>query len=67
VVIPISISPSKNNELYLEWIQKNGNIPVRVKMVGENKLEGTIGLVDRGGRLQERKIVFEKVKARDVR
>ena len=62
----INIS-SKNNDIYDEWVQKNGNIPVRVKMVGDNKLEGTIGLVDARGRLQDRRITFEKVKAGDVK
>ena len=61
----INIS-SKNNEIYAEWVQTNDNIPVHVKMVGDNKLEGTIGVVDRSGRLQNRKITFEKVKAGEV-
>src|SRR6185295_9912793 len=37
----INIS-SKNNELYLEWTGSNGKAPVHVKLVGDNKLEGTI-------------------------
>ena len=61
----ISVS-SKNNEIYAEWVQKNGNT-VRVKMVGDNKLEGTIGFVDGRGSLQNRKITFEKIKAGEVK
>lgn len=56
----------KDNELYLEWTGNAGKAPVRVKLVGDNKLEGTIGAFDRG-RVVPRRITFEKVKAGDVR
>jgi len=58
---------SKNGEIYAEWVQKNGNVPIRVKMVGDNKLEGTIGFVTRTGHLENRRITFEKTKAGDVK
>ena len=61
----INIS-SKNNEIYLEWVGANGKAPVRVKMVGDDKLEGTIGAFDRG-RAVDRRITFEKVKAGEVK
>jgi len=61
----INIS-SKNNEIYVELVGKNSKSPVRVKMVSDNKLEGTIGAFDRG-RAVDRRIVFEKVKAGDVK
>ena len=61
----ISIS-SKNNEIYLEWVGAQGKAPVRVKMVNDNKLEGTIGAFDRG-RAVDRRITFEKTKAGEVK
>jgi len=61
----INIS-SKNNEIYLEWVGAQGKAPVRVKVVGDNKLEGTIEAFDRG-RVVPRGITFEKVKAGDVK
>jgi hypothetical protein len=61
----INIS-SKNNEIYLEWVGAQGKAPVRVKMVGGDKLEGTIEAFDRG-RVVPRGITFEKVKAGEVK
>lgn len=61
----ITIS-SKNNEIYLEWTGNNGKAPVHVKLVGDNKLEGTIEAFERN-RVAERRITFEKVKAGDVK
>ena len=62
----INIS-SKNNEIYAEWVQKNGNLPIRVKMLDDNKSEGTIGFVTRTGHLENRRITFEKIKAGKVK
>ena len=57
---------SKDNEIYLEFTTGNANNPVKLKLVGENKLEGT---TDFGGKVRERKMVLEKVapKAGDVK
>jgi hypothetical protein len=49
---------SKDNEIYIEFVVPVSNNPVKLKLVGETKLEGT---VDFGGRTRERKIVLEKV------
>ena len=55
-----------NNEIYLEFITGNARNPVKLKLIGENKLEGT---TDFGGKVRERKTVLEKVapKAGDVK
>ena len=57
---------SKDNEIYIEFTTGNANNPVKLKLVGENKLEGT---TDFGGKVRERKTVLEKVapKAGDVK
>ena len=57
---------SKDNEIYLQFTTGNANNPVKLKLVGENKLEGT---TDFGGNVRERKTVLEKVapKAGDVK
>ena len=57
---------SKDNEIYIEFVTGNANNPVKLKLVGENKLEGT---TDFGGKVRERKTVLEKVapKAGDVK
>jgi len=41
-------------------------VPYRVKLVGDDKLVGTVGALDRG-RPVERRVTFEKVKAGDVK
>ena len=57
---------SKDNEIYVEFTTGNAKNPVKLKLVGENKLEGT---TDYGGNVRERKTVLEKVapKAGDVK
>ena len=57
---------SKDNEIYLEFTTGSANNPVKLKLVGENKLEGT---TDFGGKVRERKTVLEKIapKAGDVK
>lgn len=57
---------SKDNEIYIEFVTGNANNPVKLKLIGENKLEGT---TDFGGKVRERKTVLEKVatKAGDVK
>ena len=57
---------SKDNEIYVEFTTGNSRNPVKLKLVGENKLEGT---TDFGGKIRERKTVLEKVapKAGDVK
>jgi len=62
----ISISP-KDKEIYLEWVGTGGGkAPVHVKLIGDNKLEGTIETFERG-RVSPHRITFEKVKAGDVK
>ena len=63
--LEISIT-SKNNEIYLEFTGAQSKSPVRVKMVSDSKLEGTVGSFDRG-RAVDRRITFEKVKAGEVK
>ena len=57
---------SRDNEIYIELTTGNSKSPVKLKLVGENKLEGT---TDFGGKTGERKTVLEKVapKAGDVK
>jgi hypothetical protein len=49
---------SKDNDVFVEFVSGNAKNPVRLKLVGDNKLEGTIDL---GGRTGDRRIKFEKV------
>jgi hypothetical protein len=49
---------SKDNDTYIDY---SGKINARLKLVGENKLEGTIEAVDRG-KMAPRRVSFEKVK-----
>ena len=62
----LSVS-SKDNEILIEFVTLDGKMPVRVKLVGDNKLEGTVEGFDRG-RVIKKRIAFEKVapKAGDV-
>ena len=55
---------SKDNEIYVEFIVGNSRNPVKLKLVGENKLEGTINMVVGGGRGADRRIKFEKVETK---
>ena len=59
---------SKDNEIFIEFVGTQGKAPVRVKLVGDNKLEGTIEAFERG-KVAPRRITFEKVvpKAGDVK
>ena len=51
---------SKDNEIHIEFIVGTSKNPVKLKLVGENKLEGTTNVVA-GGRGLDRRIRFEKV------
>lgn len=56
----------KDSEIFIEFVTKQKN-PVRLKLVNENKLEGTINIVLK--RAVDRKIWLEKVvpKAGDIK
>ena len=44
----VSIS-KKDNEIYLEWVSESGGkAPYHMKMVGDNKMEGTVESFQRG-------------------
>jgi hypothetical protein len=49
---------SKDNDVFVEFVSGNAKNPVRLKLVGDNKLEGKIDL---GGGTGDRRIKFEKV------
>lgn len=51
---------SKDNEIHVEFVAGGSKNPVKLKLIGENKLEGTINMVV-GGRGADRRIKFEKV------
>jgi len=51
---------SKDNDVFVEFVAGGSKNPVRLKLVGDNKLEGTINMVV-GGRGADRRIKFEKV------
>jgi len=51
---------SKDGEILVSFITINAKTPINLKLIGENKLEGTIGVVQMGGSLRDRKIWFEK-------
>ena len=57
---------SKDNEIYIEFTTGNAKTPYKLKLVGENKLEGT---ADFGGKTGNRRVTLEKVapKAGDVK
>ena len=62
----INIS-KKDNEIYLEWVGAGGGkAPYHLKMVGDNKMEGTVEAFQRG-RVAPARITFEKVKAGEVK
>ena len=52
---------SKDNEIFVEFVGGQSKAPVRLKLVGDNKLDGTIGVFDRG-RVADRRISLEKTK-----
>ena len=54
---------SKDNEIYVELVVGSSKNPVKLKLVSENKLEGTINMVV-GGRGADRRIRFEKVETK---
>ena len=54
---------SRDNEIYVELIVGSSKNPVKLKLVSENKLEGTINVVVRG-RGEDRRIRFEKVETK---
>jgi hypothetical protein len=58
----------KDNEVFLEFVTST-KTPVRLKLVGENKLAGTANIILRGGRAGDRTLTLEKVepKAGDVK
>jgi hypothetical protein len=57
---------TKDNEIYIEFAAK-GNNPVRLKLVNENRLEGTINIILK--RAVDRRIWLDKVapKAGDIK
>ena len=62
--IEISVS-KKDNEIYLEYVS-SANSTYHLKMVGDNKLEGTVDIAQ-GRRTERTKVTFEKEKAGDVK
>jgi hypothetical protein len=57
---------SKNNEIFIEFVAGQGKSPVRLKLAGDNKLQGTIGIFDRGRGVDGR-ITLEKIKAGETK
>ena len=59
---------AKDNEIFVEFVTKDKN-PVRLKLVNENRLEGTINLITPAGKAENRRAWFEKVdpKAGDIK
>lgn len=63
----VSIS-KKDNEIYLEWVSEpGGKAPYHMKLVGDEKMEGTVEAIQRGGRVAPARVMFEKVKAGDIK
>jgi hypothetical protein len=58
----------KDNEIFVEFVT-GGKVPVRLKLVGDNKLAGTANIILSGGRAADRTLMLEKVepKAGDVK
>jgi hypothetical protein len=54
------IVSSKDNQIFVEFVVGSSKNPVQLKLMGDNKLEGTINMVA-GGRSADRRISFEKV------
>jgi len=64
--VEISIA-KKDNEIHLEYIGAGGGkAPYHLKMVGDNKMVGTIEAFQRG-RVAPARITFEKVKAGELK
>jgi hypothetical protein len=59
---------AKDNEILVEFVTKEKN-PVRLKLVNENRLEGTINIISPAGKAVNRRASFEKVdpKAGDIK
>jgi hypothetical protein len=59
---------ANDNEIFLEFVTKAKN-PVRLKLVNENRLEGTVNVISPQGRAANRRAWFEKVdpKAGDIK
>ena len=59
---------SKDNEIFIEFVTKDKN-PVRLKLMSDTKLEGTINIISKVGRAIDRRAWFEKVdpKAGDIK
>lgn len=51
---------AEGNDIFVEFVVLNSRAPVKVKLVGDNKLEGTIGLVRPDGHMAHLRIKFEK-------
>jgi len=51
---------SKDNDVFVEFVAGGSKNPVRLKLVGDNKLEGTINMVGEG-QASDRRIRLEKV------
>jgi hypothetical protein len=57
----------KDNEIHLEYVGAGGGkAPYHLKMVGENKMEGTVEAFQRG-RVTPARVTFEKVKAGEAK
>jgi hypothetical protein len=54
---------SKDNEIHVEFSVPGSKNPVKLKLVNDNKLEGTINMVA-GGRGADRRIRFEKAETK---
>ena len=54
---------SKDNDIYVEFIVGTSRNPVKLKLIGEDKLEGTINMVVKG-RGADQRIKFEKAETK---
>lgn len=53
---------SKENDIFVEFVAGGSKNPVRLKLVGDNRLEGTANMQERGqSRPSDKRIKFEKV------
>jgi hypothetical protein len=51
---------AEGNDIFVEFAAVNSRSPVKLKLVGDNKLEGSIGIVLYNGRMADRRIRLEK-------
>jgi hypothetical protein len=51
---------AEGSDIFVEFVVLNSRAPVKLKLVGDNKLEGTIGLVRPDGHMAHLRIRFEK-------